>query len=331
MSRWLVTQKDHQFGVESLGELKAMAEAGRLAAGDMVQPPGATQWLYASEIPELKARFPDDDGPVGRGRTLAMVGVAGVLLVGLAAGLSLAGYMYTQLPDGTETILGEGGLRYSEMLVTAEGATLKADPVATGSMVAALKKDEVLELLAKRGDHYRARTKHGQEGWVLVSQVLPMYQLGGREAREDYDPLYNPDRYVAVGNAAWSLTEKSDRWTVFQFGMTNASKYPITDLKLLATVKDAKGNELERVEFPVSGIIPPSDNAGPGETMVGTLQPEDRVNGQPQLFTQETFSEMAEEEPELQLRWVDGVEVEMKTRDFAVATVDIVEVRAVPD
>ena len=62
MARWLVTQGDHQFSANDLNELKELAKTGRVGAGDMVQPPGAADWLYASEVPELAALFPSDGG-----------------------------------------------------------------------------------------------------------------------------------------------------------------------------------------------------------------------------------------------------------------------------
>ena len=60
MSRWLVTQGDHQFSAADLNELKDLARSGQIGAGDMVQPPGAADWLYASEVPELAELFGDD-------------------------------------------------------------------------------------------------------------------------------------------------------------------------------------------------------------------------------------------------------------------------------
>lgn len=332
---WLVTQRDNQFGVDSLNELKQMAADGRLVPGDMVQPPGATEWLYAIEISELKGllREPEEfGGGLSEGaKTMAMVGsglamVAVLMIIG-----PLALYLYFQIPDPeTETLLGEGGLSYSEMLVTATGSALRAEPTSSATAMSSLDKDDVLVLLAKRGDYYKARTTSGQEGWIAVDQVLPMYQLGGQSARDDYDPLYNPDRYVEVGNAAWMMADDpSLKMTVFRFMMTNKAKYDMTDLKLLATVKDAKGNELERVEFPVTGIIPGASKGQHGGTFVGTLMPEKR-DGEKLLLTEATFQEMAKEDPDLQLRWVDGVEVEMSTRDFALAEIDLVEIRAVP-
>jgi hypothetical protein len=335
MAQWLVNQKDNQFGVDSLNALKQLAADGRLGGGDMVQPPGATDWLYASEIPELKGliREPEDYSGGGMSdtmKTLAALGVAGGLLLAIVVGTSLAALAYSQMPSGNESVLGEGGLSYSEMLVTANGAPLHGEPTDGSAALASLDKDSSLELLAKRGDFYKARTKDGKEGWIKTDQVIPMYQLGDRSVQADYDPLYNPDRYVEVGNAAWMLAEGSATKTVFRFQMTNKSKYDMTDLKLLATVKDGKGAEIERVEFPVVGIIPAASNAGDGSTMVGTLMPEDKKHGEPELLTEATFQERAQTDPDMQLRWVDGVEVEMKTKDFAVATIDLVEIRAVP-
>jgi hypothetical protein len=334
-AQWLVTQKDNQFPVESLEELKRMAKGGRLSSGDMVQPPGATDWLYASEIPELKGLFSaeyDEGGSSGAGQTVMMLGVAAALLVVLVIGSALAAYTYSTLPTGDESLLGEGGLKYSEMLVTAGGAPLRAEPQAAAGSVVSLQKDQVLDLMAKRGEFYKAKTKDGQEGWVLVDQVIPMYQLGGKEARAEFDPLYNPDRYVEIGNAAWMLNpdDKAMKKTDFKFMMTNKAKYPMTDLRLLAIVKDGKGAELERVEFPVEGIIP--GTAQGGSTFVGTLMPDEKdKEGVPRLLTEATFQEEAKTDPDMQLRWVDGVEVEMKTKDFALAEIQLMEVRAAPE
>lgn len=340
MARWLVTQNDMQFGVDDLNQLKQMAADGRLSPADMVQPPGATEWLYANEIPELKGllrdRPVDDfDRPKGPSTAVTLGIVGGLIGVFLLGGIAML-IAYGWVSSGNETLVGEGGkLAYSQMLVTQEGAPLRADHSEAAATVASLPKDSTIDLLSKRGEFYRARTASGQEGWIRVDQVLPMYQLGGGAVREEYDPLYNPDRYVEVSNAAWMLLDdKSGQLTVFRFQLTNNSKYPMTDLKLLATVKDGKGNELEKVEFGIEGTIPPQS-----ATMVGTLAPEDaRRKGQPdfsaegrRLLTEFSFQELAKEDAELQLRYSDGVEVGMKSKDFATAQIDLLEVRAIPD
>jgi hypothetical protein len=332
MARWLVTQRDNQFGVDSVADLQRMANEGTLVAGDLVQPPGATEWLYAVEVAELKNLFQEESVGMSSETRRTITVVAGAVLVGLLGLGTVAAFSaYGTLNTGSQqTILGEKGLSFSEMLVTAEGASLLGEPVAASASVAVLAKDSTVDLLAKRGTFYRARTKDGQEGWIAVDQVIPMYQLGGKQAREEYDPLYNPDQYVQVGNATWGLAENSDKKTVFRFMITNDARYAMTDLKLRAVVKDGQGNEIDQVEFPVNGVVPAATEGGQGSTMVGTLMPEDKKNGSPELMTEATFQERAKAEPDLQLRWVDGVEVVMNTKDFTMATVNLVEVRAVP-
>ena len=71
-------------------------------------------------------------------------------------------------PTGERGVIGNtGGL----------GAVLRVDPV-TGSPVAALHDDQVLEVLERRnvagsGDWVRVRTADGKEGWVTGLVVLP--------------------------------------------------------------------------------------------------------------------------------------------------------------
>ena len=110
----------------------------------------------------------------------------------------------------------------------------------------------------------------------------------------------------------------------------NDSMYDMTDLVLLATIKDSKGNELERVEIPVEGIIPSE-----GETMVCTMKPpegapEGEEEVEPRSMTDHSFQLLAHDDPDLWLLYADGVEVEMTTLDFTEATIDLLELRAVP-
>ena len=332
MSQWLVTQGSNQFTVDGLSELKRMAESGQLKAGDMIQPPGAGDWIYAVEVPgleDLLNRDDDDDDEVASGSSTKVLGAVFVL-VAVVFGAAMT-YYSQQLPTGAEVLIGEGGLTYSEMIVTEPGQKLLADADPRAGSAASLRKDEILELLAKRGDFYKARTKGGAEGWISQGAVIPMYQLGGEDVREEFDPLYNPDRYVDVANASWlplpDQEEEGGTITVFQFFLHNTSKYLMTDLVLEAIIKDAKGSEVERVEVRVEGFIPPMSGS-----MVGTLRPEDDdEDGEPRLLTTTTFREMIKNDPELQLRYSEGVEVMMDTDKFTNATINIIELRAVPD
>lgn len=340
MSQWIVTQGNNQFSVEGLDELEQLARQGRLSAGDMVQPPGTTEWLYVSEIDELApfvkpgAPVDDDDLDYRRGGNRSLPVVAAVLVALIAVGGGAMFMFFQQLPRSGDRLLGEGGLGYSEMLVTEPGTGLHKEPLDGSSMAQSTRKDDVLELLAKRGEWYRARSRSGAEGWIPADKVIPMYMLGGEDVREQYDPLYNPDRYVNVLNATWRQlpasnprpgAELSDV-TVFEFLMRNESQYGMTDLVIEATIKDAKGHELDTVEIPVEGMIPAEEH-----TSVGTLASE--IEGEPGRFlTGATFQQMAEEDPDLQLLWSEGVEVPLGSDEEGVgAEINVVELRAVPD
>jgi hypothetical protein len=351
MAQWLVNRGDSQFTVEGLSGLEELAKQGDLDAGDLIQPEGADDWLYAIEIPELKglvrSTLEDDDDlefrKSGNGGRIALYGLFGLLLIGGIGGM---GYFFTQLPTGDEALVGEGGaLAYTE-LITTSSTPLLSEPEAGSSPVVTLPKDAVVELLAKRGGFYKARTREGQTGWVAVDDILAVYTMGDDRTKRRMDPLYNPDQYVKVSNASWHtiIDPKSDEKPIatFSFLIENTSMYPMTDLRLEAVIKDSKGTEVDAVEFAIEGEIPPERS-----TMVGTLSPpEDEVEAaeeageeppEPRLMATQTFQDMVEELPEdaqeerdaLYGRWLDGVEIEVED-DFVEATVRVVELRAVP-
>ncbi|MCB9681298.1 MAG: hypothetical protein H6733_07470 [Alphaproteobacteria bacterium] len=330
MARWLVNRNDTQFAVNGLSELRDMAIAGKLGPGDMIQPPGATDWLYAVEIDELKEHLQhhgghgDDDLDVARGGGAARYALIALLLA-VAAGGGAAMYSYSQQMSDTNVSLLDQ-ISFSQLVVTGKGVSLVAEPDRSASTVGSVSDGTVLELLAKRGDFYKTRDdRTGATGWVPVDQVMPMYRIGGQDVMKEYDPLYNPDRYLVIQNAGWmQLPEQTEEQiTVFQFMLRNQSDYDMTDLVMVARIKDAKGHELEQVEFKVDGIVPAH-----GVTMVGTLVTPD--SEERRLITQNTFDTMAAADPELRLEYNDGVEVKMQTADFTEASIDIVELRAVP-
>jgi len=235
------------------------------------------------------------------------------------------------LPSGDEVLIGEGGLSYSQMIVTHEGASLIASPDPKSGAVAPVAKDSTLELLAKRHAYYRARAEGGAEGWIPVTHVLPMYQLGGDKVQEKFDPLYNPDHYVDVQNASWiQLPDQDDaeaKITVVHFQFRNTSMYDMTDLVVLLTIKNAKGGVLEQREVAIEGVIPKK-----GSTMVGTIKADlkrdpESVN---RVFTETTWDTIKLDDPVLQERWTAGAEITMEIEDFDTATVDILELRAIP-
>ena len=123
MAGWLVTQGDRQFKAADLGELKRMAASGSLGPGDMVQPPGASDWLYASELDELKELFPDMSGSAidddwelpQRSRTPAIVVLA---IMAIAGTVGMYKFMQERPTQEDLELLNPNGLQLNEMLVT---------------------------------------------------------------------------------------------------------------------------------------------------------------------------------------------------------------------
>jgi hypothetical protein len=338
MSDWLVNQDNGQLTVDSLDSLKKLVSSGKISEADLLQEPGTDSWKYAMEFDELKALFAasssstDDDFDYTSSSSgmIKKIMLTLFILVSIVGGWKMK-QSYDILATDPGRIIDKSGNSYTKMLVTGENASLLKTPDAGASAIASLEKNTEVTLLGKRESFYKATDKNGTEGWVQIDQVLPLYLLGGKKVREEYDPIYNPLTYVRVRNASWlQLESKASALTVFNFEVKNDSMYHITDLILVATVKDSKGSELEKVEIPVQGIIPAWSS-----TMVGTLDPERAKRGEEQkqneLMTTYTFNERAEEDPELALRFKTGVEVVMTSKDFSAAEIDIIQLRTIPD
>ncbi len=331
MARWRVAQGNQQFTAEDLAELQRFARQGKLGAGDLIQPPGASDWLYAMELPELNAHLKqappglDADYKPRRGGN-------GIIIALLLAGIAATGYgiwsVTQRIPKAEDLELLGKRLQLTEMLVTSSSANVLSQPADSASPVGTAAKDEKVQLMAKRGPWYRIQTTGGADGWVKVDDVIPAYLFADAETRQDYDPIYNPDRYVSVKNASWMQLPEQQKLnvTIFQFSITNASKFTMTDVKLLVTVRDNKGNVLETKEIAIEGIVPARQ-----DVMVGTLSPDPKNREDvARLFTDATFIEMQKEDPDLALRWSAGIEVGMESKDFEKANVDLLEVRAIP-
>ena len=341
MARWLVTQRDRQFTAKDLAELKKLAGEGQIGPGDMIQPPGASDWLYAIELPELKGLVKrdtnafDDDFESRKGVPM------GVLVAAALAIIAGGGYMmydYAQKLQAVDLeLLGENGLGLTEMLITAEGgAQLYSEPEG-GSAGTAVPKNEKVQLLAKRkalkvegqpgSGRYQIRTATGSEGWVDVDAVVPAYFFADKDTRKDYDPIYNADNYVFVKNASWMQLpdQRKNNITVFEFLLQNKSKFDMTDVMLLATIKDKNDKVLETKEVRIEGTIKRFNGS-----MVGTLQPEKGdKEGVPRLMTTSSFNDLAKDDPDMQMRWSSGIEVQMESDGFVEANIDLLQVRAV--
>lgn len=329
MARWVVNRNDVQFEVDGVEALRGLAGRGELAAGDLVRPPGTNGWVYAVEVPDVGSLFtasssePSYDetpaAPTGGWHTLAALGM--IAVIALSGGYVATNY--GNIPD-REAVSKGMQLDYSQVVVTADAPELLAGPEPEAKAVAKLAKNDVLELLGKRADRYHVRRAAGDraEGFVALDAVLPAYRLAGADVREEWDPLYNPDQYVRIGNLAW--TKDGPKQTTFGFLVQNESGFDMTDLVLVAAIKDSKGHQLEQVEFRVEGRLP--SNAASEVGQVRGL-----AEG-PKLMTRAGFEDLlataVEGAPEL--RFEVGAEVAMTATDFQAATVQIAEIRAIP-
>ncbi len=337
MSRWMVNVRGQSFSAGSMDELKGLAKKGELGGGDIVQPPGASEWLYAVEIPELKSSLRPDplDGmdlpdasagmsPLVKGAVAGVMVLASVGMWGYA--LSLRNAIPTeqlQIHDAE----GAKGMSYKEVLITADGASLKAEANPSAPDVQPLVKNERAELLGKRGGWYKLRFQ-GKEGYAPVDSVLPAYYMADERTKLDFDPIYNPDKYLYVGNASWTMpVEKAKKGlSDMAASLQNDSKFPMTDIKIVATLKDAAGNVVTEKEITVEGEVPPNRS-----DMIGTLMPArgDKTTPPRIMFTN-TFEKVVATDPAAAERWLDVVEVEVGTEQTSEASVVIAEVRAVP-
>ncbi len=333
MSRWLVTQGDHQFSAADLTELKQLAQSGSVGPGDMVQPPGTSDWLYASEIPELDALFgdikDDDDDDWDIPRTSNRTPIVAVLL-GLVAFGGYGMWDYGQkLPshEDLELIGGTTGMELTEMIASSS-TSIRAEPTDSASSTGSIDKDETVQLLGKRGDWYNIRSESGAQGFVKSDTVVPAYYFADAETRKSYDAIYNPDRYVFVKNSVWMQLpdQREENITTVRFLLQNKSEFAMTDIRLLATVKDKNDRIIEKQEIAIGGAIPAYDGV-----MVGTLKPaKDDIDGTDLLMTDNAYEKIAEADESAVSRWTDGVELAMESEGYVEANIDLLQVRAIP-
>jgi hypothetical protein len=335
MSRWLVTQGDHQFSAQDLSELKELVSSGRLGPGDMVQPPGASDWLYVSELPELSELLgangasDDDDDDWEYKSSRSKVPMAVVLAVVAIVGAVGMVYYGSRMPsqEDLQLIGGTSGLQLTEM-ISSTNASVRAEPAEGAATVGSIEKDSTLKLLGKRGDWYNIQNSKGVSGFVKADEVVPAYYFADAETRQSHDPIYNPDRYVFVKNSSWMQLpdQREENITIFHFLLQNKSKFEMTDLKLLATIRDKNDRVIETKEIAIEGTLPEFDGM-----MVGTLRPaKDDLEGTSIFMTTGAYEARLKADESLVSRWEDGVHTMMDSEGFVEANIDLLQVRAVP-
>jgi hypothetical protein len=223
MSRWLVTHGEQQFSAADLEELKTMAADRRLKPADLVQPPGANDWIYALELPELKAAFPrgadrdDDDYDIQRSSRIPRPVIAIVLIIITMVGVA-AMWKFKGIIDGGDWDDGRAGTAQLNADVD-----VRSEPSAReGKVIAELDKGDVVDVELKhmnQSDGNWLLVESGStKGWIPAASAPPNF-LFDRDDREQKEALYYPEKYVGA-----ELVAASEKMSDLNFGR-GASKY----------------------------------------------------------------------------------------------------------
>ncbi|MCO4768658.1 MAG: hypothetical protein KDA24_01415 [Deltaproteobacteria bacterium] len=268
---WRITRGNDQFQAKDVAELKLLAIGGKILAGDLVQPPGRSDWLYATEVPELdglvKAPQVDSDEDWARKRTpnnalRIMAFVLGIGVVG--TGFFGLYWVYDNRPDTSQsTLFGEheNALNPLEALATEHAALLKA-PDSTSASIGDVKKDDRVMLVRKLGDFYEVTTAGGTTGWLGTGQVIPGYKFD-QNLSDKYDPLFNPDNYLQLMNYSWTPSGEEDdpeTLTNMLFELNNPTDYGMQGVMLRVSFKDGNDNDIDVKNIEVPRLIPPNDD-----------------------------------------------------------------------
>ncbi|MEN9786016.1 MAG: hypothetical protein RLZZ299_1280 [Pseudomonadota bacterium] len=306
MSRWMVNARGEQRSAENMDELRRLAREGVIEAGDLLQPPGARDWLYVAEVPELAG---DVRAPVaaptpasGRGGSVlaAVMGVAAIAVWAWAISVraSIPAEGSVRLRGGAD------GLKDEQALVTVEGAQLTAEPGA-GTPVATLGRADVVTLLDKRGLSWQVRAGE-TTGWIDAAKIIPGWYFGDEKVYAVHNPLFNPGQYVTVANGGATSGPESPAGTAnFTFLLSNTSTYEMNGLKLGITLKDPAGAVLETRELAIEGSVPAGAN-----TMVGTLKPSKTAPPtEGSVMTNAAYEKVLLTDTKASDRWMDGAQL----------------------
>jgi hypothetical protein len=307
VSHWIVNIRGRQQSAATMDDVRTLARNGDLGPGDLVQPPGARDWIYASEVPEFAAVLrPSSETP---GMNTAPTNTARNAILGAVLGIAGVGaWMWaldvrSTIPTASDLSLTDGpqALPLEEAIVSVDSTTVTAEP-SGGGEVAKLERNATVKLLGKKGLAWNVEVD-GKPGWVSANDVIPGWYFRETE-RETYMPLYNPLQYIKVENAAAESgpdTPKGMAKFAFMFG--NDSAYTMRGLKVELTLKDAStGRQIETRELVVTG-----DLRAKRSEMVATLLPKKGADPKEgTLVTDAELERMMVGDPDARDRVMDG-------------------------
>jgi hypothetical protein len=272
-SPWRITRGDQQFTVKDVAELKLMAVGSKVKASDLIQRPGGTDWLYATEVPELKgllkadpaSDFDDDWKPQRNLSHKILRVISGLLFVGIiGSGFTGLWFIWKGVPDAAESrLFGDhpGAMSALEALAT-ETANLLSEPDSRATIKGVVEKDSRVALIRKLGDYYEIEAADGTTGWVGTGQVIPGY-LFDQEMSDKYDPLFNPDTYLQLINYAWTPVggeDDPDTLTEMMFQVANPTDYGMQGVILRISFFDGADRVLGVENYEVPRLLPPNDS-----------------------------------------------------------------------
>ena len=329
MSKWLVSQRDHQFAAKNMAELEKLASSGSIGRYDLIQPPGSSEWVYAEEIDSLQGNLTDsgDDDDFDFERRGKMGGIVTVVgLLAIAGGFGFTAYQNYQTTEAGRglTILGDG-ISLTELIVTADNAAVYDRP--DGQQVTASPRDTILGLLGKRNEWYHVQLPDGGQGYMNSSLVQPGYRLADEATQGIYDQLYNPDQYVEVSNSGWTRLDPSNpSSTTLGMLVTNNAKFDMTDMVVLVTLKDGDDNVKQVSELRVEGVIPAQDSA-----WVGQLVPADGDLEQARIMTDHMATELAEQDALEGWQYSETLTMVLEDMGTISGRIELIELRALPN
>jgi hypothetical protein len=330
MARWLIGQKDRQFSAKDMSELQQLATGGVIGMYDLIQPPGTSEWIYASEIEALEGKLQLLDDPdeeiVFKKKGSGIITV--VVLLAVAGGFgSLAYDKHVETEAGRGLTIADDGISLSELIVTQDSAIVLDSP--EGSQITVITKDTIVSLVGKRSDWYHIQLNTGVNGYISVSDVAPGYHYADDEVKNIFEQLYNPDQFFQVQNTGWVRMDAADPTTT-SLGMLvrNTSIFDMTGMVLKATLKDKDDNEVQVREIVVDGVIPAGEMV-----WVGQLVPPSGDVDEARIITKYTYEEMVDEGDETIEGWTfeEMLTMTLEQEDSIAGRLDLVELRSIPD
>jgi hypothetical protein len=321
-----------------MDELKKLVTEGTVGPYDMLQPPGATDWLYICEVDSLKElavepEDPDEDISFRKKRKFPIpLPLILLAVTGVFGFLSLKNYETYKSVDG-KRVSGDG-LALSDLVVLRDGTQVFDLP--EGKVIGTLPKNEIIDLLGKRMVNKNNKIEYWYEtqlptgkGFVHSSKVEAGFYLAEPSTSGLYKQLYNPDQYIEIANTAWTrLDPNKPEQTTLGLMVTNNSVFDMTDLVVLTTLSDKNKKVVQTDELRVEGIIPAKKTV-----WVGMLSPDAASEEEARIMTDSHYKNLISKEDDSVEGWTFTETLNMLVEDTGSVSgrIDLIQMRSIPN